>query len=56
MSNLLLRLRELVWPAILAAVFAVASIIVALFVPSAMPLSLSLGLASISMALLAQRA
>jgi hypothetical protein len=56
MSNFFLRLREIVWPSVLAVVFSIASIAFAIFVPLALPLSLSLGLASISMALLAQRA
>jgi hypothetical protein len=52
MRLLLARLRELVWPAVLAAVFAAASVLVGIFLPAAV----SLGLAAVTMALLANRA
>jgi len=56
MRLLLARLRELIWPAVLAAVFAVASILVGIFLPNAISAAVSLGLAAVTMALLANRA
>jgi predicted permease len=56
MRLLLARLRELVWPAVLAAVFATASVLVGIFLPDAISAAISLGLAAVTMALLANRA
>jgi hypothetical protein len=56
MRLLLARLRELVWPAILAAVLAAASVLVGIFLPNAVAAAVSLGLAAVTMALLANRA
>lgn len=53
MSSWLMRLRDLVWPAIFSVLLLVVAIVVAFFAPS---LALVLGLGSISLALLAQRA
>lgn len=50
------RLRDLVWPAVIAVVLAVTSVGVAFFAPERGIEALSLGLAGITMALLAQRA
>lgn len=56
MRLLLARLRELVWPAIIAAVLAAASVLVGIFLPDAVAAAVSLGLAAVTMALLANRA
>lgn len=56
MRLLLARLRELVWPAVLAAVLSPLAIVVALLVPESISLAISLGCAAITMAILANRA
>ena len=56
MQNLFARLRDVVWPAVLAALLAPAAIIVAIAAPEMVSLTLSLGLAGVTMALLATRA
>jgi len=56
MRLLLARLRGLVWPAVIAAVLAPVSILTAILAPDAISLALSLGLAAVTMALLASRA
>jgi hypothetical protein len=53
MSSWLIRLRDLVWPAIFSVVFLGLAVIVAFFNPA---VAVVLGLGSISLALLAQRA
>jgi hypothetical protein len=55
MRNLYYRLRELVWPAIIAAVAAPASILTALLVPGNPSITVSLAATAITCALLAQR-
>jgi hypothetical protein len=50
------RLRELVWPAVMATVFTVLSVGTAFISPESLSKVVSLGLAGITMALLAQRA
>jgi hypothetical protein len=55
MPDWLTRLRELVWPAVAAAVLAVASVGTALISPERSIQAISLGLAGITMALLATR-
>jgi multisubunit Na+/H+ antiporter MnhG subunit len=50
------RLRELVWPAVLAAGLAVLSVGYAFIGPGSLSETLSLGLAGITLALLASRA
>lgn len=49
------RLRDLVWPAVIAAVLAGASVIAALSAPERPVVALSLGLAGVTMGLLATR-
>jgi hypothetical protein len=49
------RLRDLVWPAVLAAVLAGASVIAAFLASERPVLALSLGLAAVTMGLLATR-
>lgn len=56
MRLLLARLRELVWPAVIAAVLGPLAIIVALVSPESISLAISLGSAAITMAILANRA
>jgi hypothetical protein len=56
MPNWITRLQELVWPAVLAVVFAVLSVGVAFLSPESLSKAVSLGMAGITMALLAQRA
>lgn len=56
MQKLLARLRDVVWPAVLAAVLAPLAVVVALVAPEMVSLTLSLGLAGVTMALLATRA
>jgi hypothetical protein len=53
MSSWLIRLRDLVWPAIISVILVSASVIVAFFAPS---IAVVLGLGGVSFALLAQRA
>lgn len=55
MLKLIAILRNLVWPSILSMLLIVSSILVALVSPSNLPLIISLGSASIAMAILAQR-
>jgi hypothetical protein len=52
----LIRLRDVVWPAVFSAVLIVADIIIALVLPNAVGLIIALGAGAISLALLAQRA
>jgi len=54
MPNWITRLQELVWPAVLAVVFAVLSVGVAFSSPESLSKVVSLGMAGITMALLAQ--
>lgn len=49
------RLRDLVWPAVFAAVLAGASVIAAISAPERPVLGISLGLAGVTMGLLATR-
>lgn len=56
MENLFARLRDVVWPAVFAAVLAPAAVVVAILAPEMVSLTLSLGLAGVTMALLATRA
>lgn len=56
MPNWITRLQELVWPAVLAVGFAVLSVGVAFSSPESLSKVVSLGMAGITMALLAQRA
>mgnify|MGYP003340457063 CR=1 len=49
------RLRDLVWPAIAAVVFLGLSLLVALFAPERLSLTVSLGMAGVTLGLLAQR-
>lgn len=56
MPNWVTRLQELVWPAVLALAFALASVLTAFVAPESLSKVISLGLAGITMALLAQRA
>lgn len=55
MNSWLIRLRDVVWTAVFAVALAVASILVALVVPSAISVVLALGLSSVSLALLSWR-
>jgi hypothetical protein len=50
------RLKELVWPAVLAAGFTVVSVGIAFLSPESLSKVVALGLAGVTMALLAQRA
>ena len=50
------RLRELIWPAVFAVILALAAILVVFVAPGAISLTLALGLAAITMAILANRA
>jgi hypothetical protein len=56
MPNWITRLQELVWPAVMATVFTVLSVGTAFLAPGSLSKVVSLGLAGITMALLAQRA
>jgi hypothetical protein len=55
MRNLFLALREIVWPAVIALLLAVAAIIVALTSILSLDLVVALASGSITMAILAQR-
>jgi len=55
MPNWFSRLRDLVWPAVLAAVLAGASVIAAFSSSETPVLAVSLGLAAVTMGLLATR-
>lgn len=50
------RMRELVWPAVLAAVLSPLAIVMALINPDSVTVPLTLGLAAVTMALLSNRA
>lgn len=56
MRLLLARLRGLVWPAVIAAVLGLLSVIVAIVSPDSTALAISLGSTAITMAILANRA
>jgi hypothetical protein len=56
MQRLFFALREVVWTAVLAFVFSIAAIIVAIMYPFAFALTAGFGLAAVTMAILAQRA
>jgi len=56
MRNLFLALREIVWPAVVALLLAVAAIVVAFTSITNIDLVISLSSAAITMAILAQRA
>lgn len=56
MRILLARLRELVWPAVIAAVLGPLAIIVAIVSPESIGLVVALGSTAITMATLANRA
>lgn len=53
---LIARLRELIWPAVASVILAVLAIVVAFVTPGATALTLALGSAAITMAILANRA
>lgn len=55
METFLLRLRDLVWPAVVATVLAGSGVLVAIVLPEKDTLVLALGLASIASSLLAIR-
>ena len=52
----LIKLRDVVWPAVLSAVLVVADIVLAIVLPDAVGLIVALGAGAVSLALLAQRA
>lgn len=56
MRNLFLALREIVWPAVVALLLAVAAVVVALTSVLSLDLVVALASGSITMAILAQRA
>jgi hypothetical protein len=53
MSSWIIRLRDLVWPAVLSVALVTASVVVSFFAPS---VAIVLGLGGVSFAILAQRA
>ena len=55
MPDWMTRLREMVWPAVLAVVFTVLSLGTVVLAPERLSQALSLGLAGVTMALLAIR-
>jgi hypothetical protein len=55
MPNWLIRLREVVWVAVIAAVFAILAVIIAIFFPAKLVMVFGFGFASITFAILAQR-
>ena len=55
MPNWITRLQELVWPAVLAVVLTVLAVGTAILAPERLSQALSLGLAGVTMALLAIR-
>jgi len=56
MRKLLKTLSQVIWPAVIAVVLAPLSVMAALVAPGNLTVSISLGIASVTMALLAQRA
>lgn len=56
MSRFLYAVRDIVWPAVLAVVFAGLAILFAVINPTALALPIAFGTAAITSALLAQRA
>jgi hypothetical protein len=56
MPSWLIQLRDIVWSSLLAAIFALAAIVVALVAPAQSPLATVLGLNAITFALLSLRA
>lgn len=55
MPDWLNRLRDLVWPAVLAVVFMAASLVMVFLDPESLSKALTLGIAGVTMALLAIR-
>lgn len=55
MPSWLIRLRDVVWSAVMAVVLSAVAILVAIFIPDSSNIVLALGLSSIVSALLAQR-
>jgi hypothetical protein len=54
MDRLLLRLRSLIWPSVIAAGLSVLAVLIALLAPDKGTLVLALGLSAVTWALLAQ--
>ena len=55
MPSWLIRLRDVVWSAVLSVVLSVVAVLVAIFMPDAVALPIALGSSAIVSALLAQR-
>lgn len=55
MPSWLIRLRDVIWSAVLSVVLSASAVLVAIFNPSAVALTIALGSASIVMALLSQK-
>lgn len=55
MPSWLVRIRDIVWTAVLSVVCVLLSVVVAIFIPGLPALAVALGLAGISLALLATR-
>ena len=55
MPSWMIRLREVLWSAVIAVVLCASAVLVAIFNPSAVALVVALGLSAIVLALLAQR-
>jgi hypothetical protein len=56
MSPWIIRLKDIIWPAVIAGVLAVTCIAVALIAPTNLGAIIALGLSAVTFALLAQRA
>ena len=54
MDRLLLRLRSLIWPAVISAVLSILAVLTALLAPDKGTLALALGLSAVAWAALAQ--
>lgn len=55
MPSWLIRLRDVIWSAVLSVVLSASAVLVAIIVPSAIALVMALGLSAIVLALLAQK-
>ncbi len=55
MPSWLIKIRDIIWSSVFAVVLSVFAVLVAIIAPDALSLSISLGLAAVTSALLAQR-
>jgi hypothetical protein len=55
MPSWLIKIRDIIWSSVFAVVLSLAAVLIAIIIPDALSLSISLGLGAVTSALLAQR-